>query len=55
MEQPKLNELHYHIAAEYIHKLMLDGLLTEAEYRIAEEKLASRYMPLMRLEYSSAL
>lgn len=49
MEQLTLNELHYRIAAGYIHKLLLDGLLTEVEYRIAESRLAERYHPLRRL------
>lgn len=50
MEQPNLNELYYRIAAGYVHKLLMDGLLTEAEYRIAENRLAERYNPLRRLE-----
>lgn len=50
MEQPTMNELHYRIAADYVRKLLLDGLLTEVEYRIAENRLAERYNPLRRLE-----
>ena len=50
MEQPMLNELHYRIAAGYIRKLLVNGLLTEAEYRTAENRLAERYNPLRRLE-----
>lgn len=49
MEQPTLNEFHYRIAAGYIQKLLLDGLLTETEYHVAECRLAERYHPLRRL------